>query len=68
MVLSLSGDPHHFDNQDPKRIFFEMTKQEFSDENICEFCCKKFDDKQEFSKHLEKVVENVLQNTERFGI
>ena len=55
MVLSMSGDPHHFDNEDPKRILFEMTKQEFTDENFCEFCCKKLADKQEIMKHQEKV-------------
>ena len=44
MMLSLSGAANHSDNEDVDRRKFEMSKNEFFDEKICQFCCKSFDD------------------------
>ena len=53
MVLSLNGEPQHSENEDPERRIFEMTKSDFVDENICEFCCKVFPSVRDFNQHIE---------------
>jgi len=54
MFLSLNGEPQHSENEDPERRIFEMSKSDFVDEHICEFCCKAFSSVQDFSQHLEQ--------------
>ena len=41
--------PHIWD--DYNRIKFELTKNEFTEESICEFCCSKFNSDDELSSH-----------------
>jgi hypothetical protein len=58
MVLSLNGEPQHSENEDPERRIFEMSKSDFAEENICEFCCKGFSSLHDFNQHIEQQVKS----------
>ncbi len=53
--LSLCGESNHSEIEDSDRRIFELSKVEFSEEKICEFCCQSFGDEEQWTSHKEKV-------------
>ena len=37
---------------DPNRVLFELTKSEFIDECICEYCCDRFENEDTLNQHI----------------
>ncbi len=44
----------HPESEDPRRITFELTKQEFHEQLHCEFCAKRFSSEQEIANHRQR--------------
>lgn len=51
ILIMAKGSSCHEENEDPNRIIFELTKSEFLEEFICEFCCQRFDSDEGLSSH-----------------
>lgn len=51
MLIMAKGSSCHEDNEDPNRVIFEMTKSEFLEEFICEFCCQRFESDESLASH-----------------
>jgi hypothetical protein len=46
---------------DPNRTMFELTKTEFQEECICEFCCQKFNSDDSLNQHHKIMNETVFK-------
>ena len=58
MVVTSKGVVSDHAELDPNRVLFELNKDEFALEGICEFCCQRFETDDLLHEHLETSKEN----------
>ena len=51
VTVTTRGKSANHGVKDPSRVTFELTKGEFTEECICEFCCEKFNSDELLSQH-----------------
>ena len=61
LVIVSKNEPQHEDKEDPNRVIFELTKAEFQEECICEYCCKRFSKEDDLIQHQKVVSETVYK-------
>ena len=61
LKITTKGQKSIHDYDDENRIRFELTKNEFTEECICEFCCVKFQNDDELNQHHKLLNETLYQ-------
>ena len=57
LIVTTRGTVSSHTNDDANRVLFELTKSEFQEESICEFCCDRFDNEDLLNQHLNSLQE-----------